>query len=483
MNESGDVEIRVRHAGIHTTVFHVKAEQQLGGFRTQDVDNTAGSNNNTIVAFLLQTYFIGAAAGWNVAQVNIHRLASLGLDVETTHITAINNEVHSLIKVSAIVGNRGANGHRAAQGGLLDGADDSAAEVEGAEAAGIGYVVLDGQSNVIFEITSAYKPFICVDGSADSLDGIGAVRQTGRQCQRSTHPPIIIIGQVPFRKHFNRFHLLVLVIIDAAANVEGASRSREVHHTNIDGQHERAVGLTLKLGFVCINNQIIGCQGQRIFRWFCLRRLLYAYHSLLIKVKGIWRNGGIVSLNIRVEHRKQEVAVIVAIPAPVHMVKTVFAVSVDNKRMSIPQRRTTINHRTPLLQLLIDEIIPFGSTIEVSYGVVHILVVAEIFAEGRGNIITIGITAIGRIVHLYGLTAKQHELCHSLLLCLGGTIVILVEHVVPVNSGLGNGTHRKAIGFCRIGRNDGSGHLGVLIVIHHLCHRRSHAARIRTLVV
>ena len=235
MNKSGDIEIRVRHTGIHTTVFHVKAKQQLGGFRTQDVDNTAGSNNSPIIALLLQTYFIGSATGGNIAQVNIHRLASLGLNVETTHTTAINNEVHSLIKVPAVVGNGGAKGHRAAQGGLLYGADNSAAEVESAKTAGIGYVVLDGEPYGIFKITTAYQPFVCVDGSAESFDGVGAIGQGGWQSQRDTIPCIIIIGQVSFREQFNSFYLLVLIIIDAAANVEGAGRSGEVRHTDIDG--------------------------------------------------------------------------------------------------------------------------------------------------------------------------------------------------------------------------------------------------------
>ena len=101
--------------------------------------------------------------------------------------------------------------------------------------------------------------------------------------------------------------------------------------------------------------------------------------------------------------------------------------------------------------------------------------------DGILNLIILGTTAVGGIVHGLGIAHVEHQVADGINLCLRETVDaarsggIGVQQIVPVKGVLGQSRHDIAMGLGDVARH-GRRRLGIPPVVHHLCQRYSSAS-------
>ena len=133
----------------------------------------------------------------------------------------------------------------------------------------------------------------------------------------------------------------------------------------------------------------------------------------------------------RVEYGNIKVSVLIAVPSPINMIKSVSVRTVTNKRMTTSRRSSRIHYRTLIQKLIVYYCFPFlygkRETIKVIY---KVGIISEIISP-NGNV---RVAARNRtIIHLQRRTAMIHKLCHSVSLLVSiVTVRVRVEHIVPI---------------------------------------------------
>ena len=113
--------------------------------------------------------------------------------------------------------------------------------------------------------------------------------------------------------------------------------------------------------------------GQRIIRGDSGRRRLNADNHLLFHTEAVF---GIMSRRSTVfegiHQREQEIAIVLAIPSPIHMIVAAVVTSVANESMqSIGCRMARIDDRTACKEFVVDDIIPLGTGIGRTHNDLH----------------------------------------------------------------------------------------------------------------
>ena len=135
-----------------------------------------------------------------------------------------------------------------------------------------------------------------------------------------------------------------------------------------------------------------------------------------------------------------------------------------------------IEHRTIVLEFLEDQTVPFGNAITLVIDIVHGRWVFEIPGQPPWQVIGLGTSRRGRIIHLHGLTTILHKFGHRHLALLRGVPSVGILHLVPFERGGGQGRHclsqRRTIVFGNL-----SGFLyRKLMVVDYLGHSRGNAS-------
>ena len=157
--------------------------------------------------------------------------------------------------------------------------------------------------------------------------------------------------------------------------------------------------------------------------------------------------------------------------------------------MSTARRLPAVQHRSAGFQFLIDDVRPVVVRVVAARDKPRCGGIVEVVLQRRDHGGRIGRrTAIDGIavVHLDRNPASGHERCNRLIGRhgkVGSALAVGGMHLVPLQSGIGrNARHRHPsvtapVGPTVIGGDVAGGRVGPLMIVHHLRHRRSHAAR------
>ena len=132
-----------------------------------------------------------------------------------------------------------------------------------------------------------------------------------------------------------------------------------------------------------------------------------------------------------IENRQFEEAIAIAVPTPVDVVETIAVIAVADEGMPTSGIGTVVYHRTLVLDLVVNKIVPPLCRVVGPLDITGVHIVVEITAQGFGEFVDVGRRGVGAIVRLHGLAAVAHELGHGLALRRRLSLVIAVEHVVP----------------------------------------------------
>ena len=179
------------------------------------------------------------------------------------------------------------------------------------------------------------------------------------------------------------------------------------------------------------------------------------------------------------------------------MVVAVAVVTVDDEGVSARGGISAEEHGAVSLHLRVDELVPLVGSIATTAYIPHSRIIVKISDECALQDLWIGRSAAHLIdaeLSLGRCGASLQQRGHGLLLRVGSTVVVGIEHVVPVEGGdshFGNiDTHRRAaadvaapvccawvVGYVL------QGSLRVVPEFHNLCHRQCYASRHATPVL
>ena len=162
------------------------------------------------------------------------------------------------------------------------------------------------------------------------------------------------------------------------------------------------------------------------------------------------------------------------------MVKAVAIRAIADKLMSAIRRLSVIENRSLCRQFRIDELHPLVQRERSSAHIHHqVFIIAEILGQMSSR-------DAGRrfrtIIHLHRHAAVIHQLSHCIFLSISyiSSHAILRQHVIPIVDTLflSNGRNRSSyrIPMAHVARNIRFQLFWILVISHHLRHRRSHAS-------
>ena len=155
-----------------------------------------------------------------------------------------------------------------------------------------------------------------------------------------------------------------------------------------------------------------------------VRRLLDTDNGILIETETIEHRCTTVAMHVRIEHREQEISVVLAAPTPVdvEIVGIVVIIAVADKRMSASAALSAVCHRPACGQLAINQVHPIGVTVVFPIAMAYAAVVAEAGLQCIGNRLTIGRrSSVGAqtVFHLERYAAVLHQSGHCALRIIG----------------------------------------------------------------
>ena len=207
--------------------------------------------------------------------------------------------------------------------------------------------------------------------------------------------------------------------------------------------------------------------------------LLNADDGILPVVEAVGRRAASDALLVGVEGREHEVVVAHAAPSPVDVEEVGAAlvfIAVAYELVSASVAHAAIQDWASLFQFVVDEVCPVGIAVGTSGNIFRSAgIVVEIVNEGCCNVFGVGAGGWA-VVHLDGVAAILHQRGDGIALCCGVAAAVAVLHVSPVEGDDGQGGEGDAVAG---GGVSGDGFLGLcrpLVVVHHLCHGRCHAA-------
>ena len=190
----------------------------------------------------------------------------------------------------------------------------------------------------------------------------------------------------------------------------------------------------------------------------------------------------------RVERREQEVAVIIAAPAPIHPKIVLGIIAVEHEGVSAALfTKPAVEHRTVGIQLRFHHLFPFGKRISVAGEETGTFIVLHIFLQFPRHILRISSCSVASHRTKIGLQhrgAVAHQRGNRLLGCFRRKHIVLFLHLVPfVGVSQGQSGNKLLMSRRGIAWHHAHTRIGPAMVVHHDSGRRCRAAHVCFLAV